>query len=288
MKRGTDIKPHLLDESINWENIRIFVVDDEPEIREFFAVVAESLNISCTVAASGEEAERMLEEDSGYNIYFIDWKLPGMNGVEFARKVREKAAQNNMARNFIITIISSVDWNVIEDEANKAGVDKFLPKPLFPSVIVDVINACMNIKIEPVANEDDWQSYDFSGYSILLADDVEINREIVLSLIEPTGLSVDCAENGVQALEMFRETPEKYSMIFMDIQMPEMDGYEATREIRALGGAAASTVPIIAMTANVFREDIEKCLDAGMDGHIGKPIIMGELLNELRQYLRER
>ncbi|MCL1794048.1 MAG: ATP-binding protein [Oscillospiraceae bacterium] len=129
-------------------------------------------------------------------------------------------------------------------------------------------------------------SDDFSGYSILLADDVEINREILLSLLEPMGLSVDCAENGAQALKMFEGAQAKYSMIFMDIQMPEMDGYEATRQIRAIGSSWAKDVPIIAMTANVFREDIEKSLDAGMNGHIGKPIDFGELTKEARKYLR--
>jgi PAS domain S-box-containing protein len=127
---------------------------------------------------------------------------------------------------------------------------------------------------------------DFTGYTILLADDVEINREILLALLEPTGLAVDCAEDGVKALALFREAPDKYSMIFMDIQMPLMDGYEATRQIRALGSAAAVSVPIVAMTANVFREDIEKSIEVGMNGHIGKPIDLNEVMKELRQYLR--
>ncbi|MCL2488890.1 MAG: response regulator [Oscillospiraceae bacterium] len=280
MQRGADVKRRLLDESINWKNIRIFVVDDEPEIREFFTVVANSLDISCTVAASGEQAAEMLQKDDNYNIFFIDWKLPGMNGIEFARRLQTKTAQNS-----IVTIFSSVDWNVIEEEAREAGVDKFLPKPLFPSVIVDVINTCINTKVEPKPADEAGQTDDFTGYAILLADDVEINREIVLSLLEPTDLIVDCAENGVQAVRMFRDAPERYNMIFMDIQMPEMDGYEATRRIRALDTAQAKAVPIIAMTANVFREDIEKCLVAGMNGHIGKPIDLEEVLKELRQYL---
>ena len=281
MKRCVDVKRHLLDENVNWENIRIFVVDDEPEIREFFTVVAENLKISCTVATSGEDAARMLEIDDNYNIYFVDWKLPGMNGIELARQIHSKVSHNT-----IVTIFSSIDWGAIEDEARAAGVDIFLPKPLFPSMIVDVINTCMNSKTAAGADDETGYADDFSGYSILLADDVEINREIVLSLLEPTGLAVDCAENGLQALKMFEDLPDKYDMIFMDIQMPEMDGYEATRRIRALGAPQAKVVPIIAMTANVFREDIEKSMDAGMNGHIGKPIDFDDVLKELRKYLR--
>jgi signal transduction histidine kinase len=127
---------------------------------------------------------------------------------------------------------------------------------------------------------------DFSAFRVLLAEDVEINREIVLALMEPTSLAIDCAENGAEAVRMFSAAPERYDMVFMDVQMPEMDGYEATRRIRALGAPRAKTVPIVAMTANVFREDIEKCLEAGMDDHVGKPLDLGELMSKLRMYLR--
>ena len=149
-----------------------------------------------------------------------------------------------------------------------------------PNARLDWEDARLKIADEP------GHSNDFTGYSILLVDDVEINREILLSLLEPTGLAADCAENGKQALKMFESAPDKYNMIFMDIQMPEMDGYEATRQVRALGLAQAKAIPIIAMTANVFREDIEKSLEVGMNGHIGKPIDFDEVTKELRKYLR--
>jgi PAS domain S-box-containing protein len=126
---------------------------------------------------------------------------------------------------------------------------------------------------------------DFEGYRILLAEDVDINREIVLALLEPTNLAIDCAENGVDAVKMFAEAPEQYNMIFMDIQMPEMDGYEATRCIRALEIPEAKHIPIVAMTANVFREDIEKSIAAGMNDHVGKPLNFEEVLEKLRNYL---
>ena len=126
----------------------------------------------------------------------------------------------------------------------------------------------------------------FSGYSILLAEDVDINREIVLALLEPTEIQITCAENGKEAVRLFSETPEKYNLIFMDIQMPEMDGYEATRHIRALPVPEAGEVPIIAMTANVFREDVEKSVEAGMNAHIGKPLDFNEVINKLKTYLK--
>jgi CheY-like chemotaxis protein len=117
---------------------------------------------------------------------------------------------------------------------------------------------------------------------------VEINREIVLALLEPTSLVIDCAENGAEAVRMFREAPARYDMIFMDVQMPEMDGYTATRRIRALDIPRAKSIPIVAMTANVFREDVEECLAAGMNDHVGKPLDFDEVLDKLRRYLSER
>jgi len=124
----------------------------------------------------------------------------------------------------------------------------------------------------------------FAEHNILLVEDVEINREIVVELLRPTGLNIDCAETGEEAVRMFSETPEKYELIFMDVQMPGTDGYQATRLIRSLDIPRAKTIPIIALTANVFREDIEKCLEAGMNGHIGKPIVFEEVFRQLKIY----
>ena len=131
----------------------------------------------------------------------------------------------------------------------------------------------------------DWTHDDYTGHTLLLAEDVEINREIVISLFEPTNISIDCAENGAQAVSMFKQAPEKYDLIFMDVQMPELDGYEATRRIRAFDVPQAKTIPIIAMTANVFREDVEMCLEAGMNGHIGKPLDFEDVIATLRKHI---
>ena len=287
MKRGSDEKVFLLPEGVNWKNIRIFVVDDDPVVREFFTALAESWGVSCTVAASGEEAVKKLEQDSNHDIHFIDWNLPGMNGCELTRLIQEKSADK-----LLVIITSSIDRYVIEDEARTAGVDKFLPKPLFPSMIVDMINECIGIdNAMGKGSGDHWGvsvDYDdnYAENTILLVEDVEINREIVLALLEPTELNVDCAENGAQAVGMFETAPDKYDMIFMDVQMPEMDGHEATRVIRALPIPRAQSIPIIAMTANVFRADIDECLAAGMNDHIGKPLDFNDVMDKLRAYLK--
>jgi CheY-like chemotaxis protein len=151
---------------------------------------------------------------------------------------------------------------------------------------VDYINEYLGLDHHLVQNEAaDDDSGCFKGFRILLAEDVQINQEIVLALLEPTALVIDCANNGAQAVKKFSEAPDKYAMIFMDVQMPEMDGFEATRSIRALDVPGAKTIPIVAMTANVFKEDIERCLASGMDDHVGKPIDISEVMKILRQYL---
>jgi CheY-like chemotaxis protein len=280
LRRGSGEQKRLLAEDVNWSNIRIFAVDDDPEIREFFMNVAENLNIACEVAASGEEAVTMLSGGDQFDLYFLDWNLPGMNGIELARIINAKSDQNP-----IVIIFSSIDWSYIEDDAHAAGVDKFLPKPLFQSSIVDLINDCINWDKAPASDERDNTNDDFSGHTILLAEDVEINREIFMTLLEPTRLTIEYAEDGAQALDMFTAAPDKYEIIFMDVQMPEMDGYEATRRIRALNTQRSKDIPIVAITANVFTEDRERCIEAGMNNHVGKPLDINEVLTELRKYL---
>jgi len=203
-----------------------------------------------------------------------------MTGGELAKQI-----QANTKKKSVVILFSSIDWASIEDEAHGAEVYRFLPKPLFPSTIFDTISEC--IGSDSVADNlvHDVCSDDFSEYTILLAEDVDINREIVLTLLEPTNLTVDCAENGTQTVKMFETAPDKYSLIFMDVQMPEMDGYDATRAIRELDIPWGRDIPIIAMTANVFREDIDMCLEAGMNAHLGKPLDINEVLKVLRQYL---
>ncbi|GHT64744.1 hypothetical protein FACS1894110_05020 [Spirochaetia bacterium] len=305
LERSSEKVQDFLNPGVNWNNIRILMVDDEEAAREYFAELAQRFGIACDIASSGEEALELIEQGNSYDIYFIDWKMPGMNGVELARKIKEAGAGgiDGGSNKSIITIISAAEWSLVEEEAKTAGVDKFLSKPLFASGIADLINECIGSESSILAGKEDTgtdMAGSFAGRRILLAEDMEINREIVMALLEPTGLAIDCAENGVKAVEMFSENPDRYDMIFMDVQMPEMDGLEATQRIRALEkslefGPQAQTpkqllesvkrIPIIAMTANVFREDIEKCLEAGMNDHVGKPLNLNEVLARLRKYL---
>jgi CheY-like chemotaxis protein len=288
-KRSGETGRELLNPGVNWKNIRVLAVDDAEETREFFTELSTRLGITCHVAASGEEAVERIMQGNTYDMYFIDWKMPGMNGVELARKIKKSGSGGKS----IVTMISAAEWQMVEADAKAAGVDKFLSKPLFASAIADLINECIGSESSILGAEEDTGAYQegaFADRRILLAEDMEINREIVMSLLEPTKMAIDSAENGVKAVELFSANPDRYDMIFMDVQMPEMDGLEATRRIRQIeadrrSGQHAPHIPIIAMTANVFREDIEKCLEAGMDDHVGKPLDMDEVLIRLRKYL---
>jgi len=279
-KQGADTRHGLLDSGVNLSNVRIMAVDDDKDILDYFRDIAGGFGIFCDTAIGGEEALALVEQNSHYHIYFVDWKMPGMDGIQLAAELKKRAPAKS-----VVIMISSAEWSSIEAEAKEAGVDKFLSKPLFPSAIADTINGVLGLDQEKIEKARTNIAGLFPGRCILLAEDVEINREIVLALLEPTCLKIDCAENGLEAVRMFSEAPRKYDMIFMDVQMPEMDGYEATRRIRALHVPEAKTVRIIAMTANVFREDIEKCLEAGMDNHIGKPLDFAEVLEKLHAYL---
>jgi len=279
-KRGTAQKRAFLDPDINFENVRILVVDDDPVVLEFFAKVMQEFDIFCDITASAEEALRAIDQNDPYNIYFIDWKMPETNGIMLTKMLKEKSSSNGKV---VVIMISAADSSSIEAEAKRAGVDRFIGKPLFPSAIADIINECVGSKKEKKGDSNAARS--FKGSRILLAEDVEINREIVMALLEPLELEVDCAEDGVEAINMFIENPGLYDMILMDVQMPKMDGYEATRRIRSFDLSNAKTIPIIALTANVFKEDIEACLSAGMNGHLGKPIDSEDLLAKFEHYL---
>jgi CheY-like chemotaxis protein len=286
MKRGTDKEQGILTLGLNLNDIRIIVVDDDPDVLEYIEEIMQGLGLCCETAKNGEEALKLMERNGAYHIYFVDWKMPGMNGIELTRELKTRSPENT-----IVIMISAFEWTVIAEEAKKAGVDKFLSKPLFPSSIADVINECLGMNKKKTEEAQTDITGLFAGRRVLLVEDVEINREIVQALLEPTQLEIDCAENGIEAVSMFTEAPTRYDLIFMDVQMPEMDGYEATRRIRAIeadlrknNSEQPKRIPIVAMTANVFREDIEKCLDAGMDSHVGKPLDFEEVIKRLRSY----
>jgi len=279
-KRGNESRESMFAPGVNWKNLRALAVDDDNYVGEYFRNFGAQFNIRFDVAASGKEALEMIKQNGPYDLYFLDWKMPGMDGIELTRSVKDTYNHSS-----VIVMISAAEWIVIESEAKKAGVDKFLQKPLFSSSIVDCINECLG-KAEKT--EEKTETACFKDYRLLLAEDVEINQEIVIALLEPTSIQIDCAENGARVIELFSKDPEKYSVIFMDVQMPEVDGYEATMRIRAMDNEWAKKVPIIAMTANVFKEDIEHCLAAGMNDHMGKPLDLKDMLSMLHKYLSKK
>lgn len=282
-ERG-DLKPRA-GLMIDKEKVRVLVVDDSPEIRRYFLSVMETFGLQCGVAADGCEALDKLNRcgDQPYNVFFINWEMPDTNGMELTKKIKKMVTDSA-----VIIMIPVTEWSSIEKEAAAAGVDRFVSKPLFPSVLMNHISECFGAipPGKPFGREEATQNiHNYKDHVFLIAEDVEINREIIMDMLKDTGASIDFAENGAQAVALFQAHPGKYSLILMDVQMPEMDGYQATREIRSLDLAEAKTVPILAMTANVFREDIERCMEAGMNDHIGKPMEIDDLYQKLAQYL---
>jgi CheY-like chemotaxis protein len=284
VEQGTASRENYPNPKTEWQKLRILAVDDSPDVLEYFKDFAGTMGINCALASDGIEAYKLIEAASEpFDLVFADWRMPRMNGIELAKKIKEKYGHN-----IVVIMISAAEWETIAEDANQAGVDGFVPKPLFPSALVNCINTHLKDKNQAsseAAEGRDQGRQIFSGLWILLVEDVEINREIVCSLLEDTGAGIDSAENGLQAVELFKANPSKYSIILMDIHMPEMDGFEATRRIRSLDIDRAQTIPIMAMTANVFREDIEKCLAVGMNDHLGKPIDVDDLMKKLKQYL---
>jgi len=280
-KRGIKNIPTLSEIGVTWGNVTMMAVDDDPHILEYFKDIMKGFGKKCDTALNGNDALSLVGKNGMYDIYFIDWKMPGMDGIKLASEIK---AKSKSPEHTVVIMISAAEWSSVASDAKKAGVDKFLSKPLFPSSIIDAVNEAIGITHKQ-ENEKQEFGHIFKGYKILLAEDVDINREIIEVLVEPTLLEMDCALNGIEAVAMFEKSPNSYDLILMDVQMPEMDGYEATRKIRALKHPKAKTIPIIALTANVFREDIEKCLEAGMNGHVGKPIDIEELLGVLQKHL---
>ncbi|MCL2458838.1 MAG: response regulator, partial [Desulfobulbus sp.] len=278
--RGTPAAHKNKTSALDWVGIRVLAVDEEPDILEYFKTIADKIGFACDTASGGQEALDRIAQNGPYDFCFIDWAMPDIDGIELTRRI--KTDKNSHST---VIMVSSVEWSILEHDAQRAGVDGFLPKPLFSSAIADCISERLRLRNDAEEKNVPVEYESYAGRCILMAEDVELNREIVQSLLEPTELTVDCAENGAAAVRMFSADPERYDMILMDIHMPEMDGYEATRRIRALDVPWAGQVPIVAMTANVFREDIEKCLATGMNDHIGKPLDFNDVLEKLRQYL---
>ena len=222
-----------------------------------------------------------LIETDEYSTYIIDWMMPDMNGVETARRIRRVIGENKT-----IIILTAYDWSDIEEEAKEAGVTAFCSKPLFMSELREVLMRPYQTLQEKELQK---EKSDFAGKKVLLVEDNELNQEIASTILSEAGFTVDIANDGDVAVnKMKKASVGQYDLILMDIQMPKMDGYEATRQIRQLADRQIADIPIVAMTANAFEEDRQSALDAGMNGHIAKPIENSELFEILKTLLQEQ
>jgi hemerythrin-like metal-binding protein len=285
IQRGLGQTDSLLRADADWTNLRVLVIDDDGETLAFFRDLGERFGVACDTALGSAKALQYLENEACYDLYFVDWNIANMSALELAQRIREHNEKSHN-KHSVIAMVSAADWATIEDDAKSVGVKKYLSKPLFPSMVAELVNECIEKETTPDTGERlEKMTGQFDGITILLAEDIEINQEIMIALLEPTLITIEVAADGQAALDMFMANPEHYRAIFMDMQMPTMDGLEATRQIRALEMPWAKDVPIVAMTANVFREDVERCLSAGMNDHLGKPINLDEVLEKLHHYL---
>ena len=268
-------------EDMTLESVDALLVDDDEVFLQTAEYTFNSLEARVETASSGAQALEMvgarhsLHDD--YGVIIVDWKMPDMDGIEVVRRVRALVGDQ-----VPIILVSAYDWSDIEESAKEAGANGFISKPLFKSTLYRAINELLNIAEAPVANEDDHS--DIEGMRVLVAEDNDINWEIINMLLSMHGIESEHAENGQIAVDMLSSSqPGDFDLVFMDVQMPVMNGIEATKAIRALPDEWASTIPIIATTADAFSEDVAKCLDAGMNSHIAKPIDIKIALKEIRR-----
>jgi len=271
---------------MRFDAIDAMIADDDPILLDTAVDTLESLGITTERAMNGREALEMTRSrhaaGKDYDIIILDWKMPDMDGVETIRKIRSE-----FGAGIPILLTSAYDQSDIEDEVKGAGASGFISKPLFRSRLYEKINEVLGKEATAVEPEDDYS--DLAGINILVAEDNEINWEILSAMLGMFGITTERAENGRICVDKMAAAKEgSYDLIFMDVQMPEMNGLDATRSIRKLENKWAASIPIIAMTANAFSEDVAECLNAGMNGHIAKPIDMKLIIKEIRRIKEEK
>ena len=267
------------------EGLRALVADDDTNTCLNVSTMLSKIGMRPEWTISGKEAvirtKYAVEQGDEFSVYIIDWLIPDMNGIEIVRQIR-KVIGNRCP----IIILTAYDWADIEDEARAAGVTAFCEKPLFLSELRRVL--AEPFRAEPASEPAQPTAADLKGKKLLLVEDNELNREIALEILKEAGFVVDTAEDGAVAVQKIKQAaPGQYDLILMDIQMPNLDGYEATRQIRALPDAEKASIPIFAMTANAFEEDRQNALEAGMNGHIAKPLDVAHLLGVLTDALKK-
>jgi len=267
------------------EPMDVLIADDDVVLLETGAETLESLGVKADRAGNGAEALRMIRErhDAGqdYRVVIMDWKMPDIDGIETIRRIRAELGSDTA-----ILLVSAYDWSDIEDKAKEAGANGFVVKPLFRSKLYDKISSVLGTEVKSVEPENDYS--DLQGLNILIAEDNDINWEIISAMLSMFGITSERAENGQVCVEKMKHASRgDYALIFMDIQMPEMNGLEATRIIRKLDDPWASSIPIIAMTADAFSENVTECMNAGMNGHIAKPVDIKLVVKEIRRIKEE-
>ena len=275
---------HHVEKIAELEGLKALVVDDDFNTCDSVTKMLVKVGMRSEWTLSGKEAvlraQQSIELGDAFHAYIIDWRLPDMNGIEVTRQIR------SLGDDTPIIILTAYDWSDIEVEAKAAGVTAFCSKPMFMSDLRNTLMTAIGQKqaeeseILPVADKG------FKGKSVLLVEDNELNSEITMTILNEYGIQVDTAGNGVEAVEKIKtSTPGDYDLVLMDVQMPIMNGYEATKCIRELNEPKLAGIPILAMTANAFDEDRKNALESGMDGFLSKPIVVDELLHTLQDYL---
>lgn len=271
------------------EGLKALVVDDDFNTCDSVTKMLLNVGMRSEWTMSGKEAVLRARQAVGvndaFNAYIIDWRLSDMNGIEVTRQIRR------LGDSTPIIILTAYDWNDIEAAARAAGVTAFCSKPMFMSDLRDSLLTALG---QQKARENSTltameDTSGFKGKRLLLAEDNELNREIAIEILGEYGFQMDTAENGAEAVEKVSDSePGHYALVLMDIQMPVMDGYEATKAIRGLEDPALANIPILAMTANVFEEDRKAALENGMNGFLSKPIILAEVIRALQSFLESQ
>ena len=262
---------------------RALVADDNMDSCVSVEKMLRTIGLRPEWTTSGKEAvfraKYATEQNDPFHVYIIDWLMPDMNGIETVRRIRKVIEPGTP-----IIILTAYDWADIEDEARQAGVTAFVSKPLFMSELRDALTHKVVSGRQPLLPKHG----DYTGKKVLLVEDNELNREIATAILEEAGLKVDAVEDGTDAVARMNEAAEdEYDLILMDIQMPKMDGYTATREIRTSSSSKKANIPIVAMTANAFEEDRQKAFKAGMNAHIAKPIDVNILMGTLDKVFKQ-
>lgn len=269
-------------EHLQPQDMRVLVIDDDPVACEHAKVVMGQVGINCETALSGREGVEMVRvrraRREPYNLILVDWKMPEMDGVETTRQIRSIIGEDAT-----IIILTSYNWYDIADEAARAGVDTFVPKPLLAATVLDEFRNALQKKRAVMQN----QKADLRGRRVLLAEDMAVNADIMVMVLQMREIEADVAENGKIAVDKFAgHEPGYYDAILMDMRMPEMDGLEATHVIRGMDREDAKTIPIIALTANAFDEDVQRSLQAGLNAHLSKPVEADALFSTLESLIQ--